>query len=99
MEEIVKIAADYIKSRHVVFLLDCCFSGFIAVKRGGADVTDGMKQSVMTHLSLPCRYAITARTHEELSATDREVLTFCDGHPAAGRRGRQYAVPDTKASG
>ena len=48
MEEIAKIAADYIKSRHMVFLLDCCFSGFITVQRGGDDM------SMSTTYSDPC---------------------------------------------
>ena len=63
MKELSRWADEYIRTRHVVFLLDCCFSG-LSSARGGS-MSDGTKMMISKHLKLRCRYVINAGTKDE----------------------------------
>ena len=64
MKELGRWANDGIETRHVVFLLDCCFSGLMS-SRGGGSMSDGLKRMVSKHLGMRCRYVINAGTKDE----------------------------------
>jgi hypothetical protein len=68
MIELVHLADTALESLHVVFLIDCCFSGFFsALKRGGKDerLSQGRKRTIDKHLKMRCRYVINAGTKDE----------------------------------
>ena len=61
MAELSTWADECLRARHVVFLLDCCFSGLMS-SRG---LSDGQKKRVDAHLQMKCRYVINAGTKDE----------------------------------
>ena len=61
MAELSTWADGWLRARHVVFLLDCCFSGLMS-SRG---MSDGQKKRVDAHLQMKCRYVINAGTKDQ----------------------------------
>ncbi|NDJ55131.1 MAG: SUMF1/EgtB/PvdO family nonheme iron enzyme [Chloroflexi bacterium] len=59
MDELTHTAAERIHAKHVLFLIDACFSGF-ATMRG-----DARARQIETYLSNPTRQVITAGTRDQ----------------------------------
>ncbi len=60
MDELTRVAADWIHAKHVLFLLDACFSGFASTR-----MTEGIKRQLSDYLTLPTRQVITAGTRDQ----------------------------------
>eukprot|EP00946_MAST-07B_sp_MAST-7B-sp1_P005319 g5319.t1 len=62
MDELGTWGDSWLRANHVVFLLDCCFSG-LSSSRG---MSDGRKKKVAAHLRMRCRYVINAGKKDEV---------------------------------
>ena len=56
---------QYIQCRHVLLILDCCFSGIAAVRGGPLWTTNYTPGTVNVHLKQNCRIVINAGTGEQ----------------------------------
>lgn len=60
MDELTRLA-NRIHAKHVLFLLDCCFSGFATLR----DASEGVQRQVDDFMRLPARQVITAGTRDQ----------------------------------
>jgi peptide/nickel transport system substrate-binding protein len=61
MDDLTKTAAERIHAKHVLFLLDACFSGFATTR-----LAESVQRQLNDYLTLPARQVITAGTREQV---------------------------------
>lgn len=60
IDELTRFAAERIHAKHVLFLLDACFSGFATTR-----LASGVKRQLDDYLTLPTRQVIAAGTRDQ----------------------------------